>query len=256
MRVATVLALLVAAYAASTVSAQQVSACCVCTCTGAGAAPMRWQPGIDFGGKNGSMRVESCKTVCGTHCAPNGVQNYTTENQSCTPPPPIAAAPLEPSVRWSIEHAGKNPWKGNTDEFLDAPSLRQLYLAAQSGSGFEAIKQASDAELIETTRLAVAHCADDYRDRMTRKPGGWFDWAWVNKNEAWNMYSAVHKDNNIAGVRDRFQHAQRHDDAVRNTLYCFKSSEVQSLVDRYPVPPAPKVQFIKPDPPGARGRST
>jgi hypothetical protein len=231
-------------FATSTrVHAAVPNSCCECLCSSAMAAPMKRQPDFTtLDCPRAGMCVESCTKVCNRFCEGSGGvrQRPRTLPEACVPPAPVQAASLESAIEHCIAHEGENPWVGDTDDIRPAATLRAQYRRCQArglASGRMAVDQATDEELVFVTKSVVQACSAKYAADMMKPGDGWFDWSWKHGEQA-NMWVSLNKDNNVTGIRDRFTKPQ-HNDNIRNTIYCFSSSEVRKLAERVPYPPPP-----------------
>lgn len=232
MRVSAVILILVLSFATFSVSAQEF--CCVCT-----------SPTGPY--ETSAVPDSNCSIVCGTYPGGKPDPLAKTNPRACKIQP---TASLGESVGWSIWHQGANVWEGaDNGTLMTGERLRLSLLGTQfTANGYKKlpghgpIEAAEIHDIERLTRAAVNKCVTE-RDITID-----IYWVWDHRALKWAMWKAL-QSNDFGHIRHMFSESQRHDDQLRNRIYCLSGPQIRSILERWGDPgPPPQPPKWEPNP--------
>ncbi len=195
-------------------------------------------------GPSGPFGVEApagfpAKDVCPGSCGPSGGR-WTGQVRagSCSAPPP-SSQPTPPlpsfderviqAVRWSIGHQGARIWDG--DKYWSGEKLLNAVLGPMGpGDNRDRValyyKQHNN-DLSGPVQEGVNRCVAEFPPEQMNHH---MQWVCNHEGKSAAIKQKL-KSGDMDGIRSEFSLAERGDDRVRNTLYCYNASQVKAFVE-------------------------
>lgn len=221
--------ILLALLSAAELPAQKQMTCC---CTSPSGAPVGVPATAGFPEKD----------VCPLACSSNGVTWHAQTANSCKSGQTVGTEKskimpsiderVTESIQWSIGHQGARVFLDEGDGLLKGEALKNAVIAPMHpGTDRDHVSEAytrNGNDLTSYVKEALNRCKAA-RPKETVIEDMYF----VCYHEG-NSYKVRHntEDRHYDEVRSVFSNAERHDDKIRNTLYCYNATEIMEIERR------------------------
>jgi hypothetical protein len=141
-------------------------------------------------------------------------------------PPPT----LRVNIKYCISHQGTGVWAGpDGNTILSGEQLRNSLKGGQTDwshgqkPSWDQLDKANITDLERLTPEVVRECAEE------RNIAGDIKWVWDHEGKRWEMWAALNR-NDYNAIRSIFSNTQRHDDNLRNRVYCLSGRQLESII--------------------------
>jgi hypothetical protein len=212
-------------------SGQQVIECCPCSSKDTPLFVVKTSPSLP----------NACRIACASNGgAPNkGKQPWTVRHdQECGLAPPTGGAALNreasltnarTDARYSIGHQGARVFVNSSNEMLKGDSLRKALIGPIMD-----IRVLRDVPIDVLEQAAAEAVTDCINEKSIDQ-----DFVYVCRDM--HQSNSIHSELAVGkfdAIRTLFSQEQKHNDKLKNLIYCRSNSQVKLLVDSYcPAPP-------------------